>query len=41
MCWSTKSRNRPSFKIILTHLEIAAVEIASTPAETYFKTQVT
>lgn len=40
MCWNTKPRNRPSFKYILMHLDIAAVEIRSTPPETYFKTQV-
>ncbi|XP_069970757.1 mitogen-activated protein kinase kinase kinase 12 isoform X4 [Penaeus vannamei] len=39
MCWNTKPRNRPSFKYILMHLDIAAVEIRSTPPETYFKTQ--
>ncbi|RXG53950.1 Mitogen-activated protein kinase kinase kinase 12 [Armadillidium vulgare] len=39
MCWSTKPKNRPSFKYILMHLDIAAVEILSTPPETYFKTQ--
>lgn len=40
MCWNSKPRNRPSFKYILMHLDIAAVEIRSTPPETYFKTQV-
>ncbi|XP_076038121.1 uncharacterized protein LOC143023485 isoform X2 [Oratosquilla oratoria] len=39
MCWNSKPRNRPSFKYILMHLDIAAVEILSTPPETYFKTQ--
>ncbi|XP_066974993.1 mitogen-activated protein kinase kinase kinase 13 isoform X7 [Macrobrachium rosenbergii] len=39
MCWNNKPRNRPSFKYILMHLDIAAVEIRSTPPETYFKTQ--
>ncbi|XP_069938309.1 mitogen-activated protein kinase kinase kinase 13-A isoform X5 [Cherax quadricarinatus] len=39
MCWNSKPRNRPSFKYILMHLDIAAVEIRSTPPETYFKTQ--
>ncbi|KAK7044285.1 hypothetical protein SK128_019086 [Halocaridina rubra] len=41
MCWNNKPRNRPSFKYILMHLDIAAVEIRSTPPETYFKTQMT
>lgn len=38
-CWNLKSQNRPSFKHILSHLEIAAVEILSTPKDTYFTTQ--
>lgn len=28
-CWSTKPKNRPSFKIILSHLEIAGAELLS------------
>ena len=40
MCWNSKPRNRPSFKYILMHLDIAAVEIRSTPPDTYYKTQV-
>lgn len=39
MCWNAKPRNRPSFKYILMHLDIAAVEILSTPPETYAQTQ--
>ncbi|XP_023235625.1 mitogen-activated protein kinase kinase kinase 13-A-like isoform X1 [Centruroides sculpturatus] len=38
-CWSAKPRNRPSFRHILMHLDISAVEILSTPKEAYFKTQ--
>lgn len=38
-CWSSKPRNRPSFRHILMHLDIAAVEILSFPKETYFQTQ--
>jgi len=38
-CWSAKSRNRPSFKHILMHLEIAAVEVLSYQPDDYFKTQ--
>lgn len=38
-CWNHKPQNRPSFKHILSHLEIAAVEILSTPKDTYFRTQ--
>lgn len=40
-CWSAKPRNRPSFRHILMHLDIAAVEILSFPNETYFQTQAT
>uniref|UniRef100_T1IM54 Mitogen-activated protein kinase kinase kinase n=1 Tax=Strigamia maritima TaxID=126957 RepID=T1IM54_STRMM len=40
-CWSPKPRNRPSFRHILMHLDIAAVEILSFPKEDYFKTQAT
>ncbi|GFR00977.1 mitogen-activated protein kinase kinase kinase 12 [Trichonephila clavata] len=39
-CWSGKPRNRPSFRHIMMHLDIAAVEILSTPEEEYFQTQV-
>lgn len=39
-CWSAKPRNRPSFKQILIHLDIAAVEVLSSSPEDYFKTQV-
>ena len=38
-CWSSKPRNRPSFKHILMHLDIAAVEILSYKPEDYFRTQ--
>jgi len=38
-CWSAKPRNRPSFKHILLHLDIAAVEILSFKPEDYFRTQ--
>ncbi|KAH7982780.1 hypothetical protein HPB52_007095 [Rhipicephalus sanguineus] len=37
--WSPKPRNRPSFRHILMHLDIAAVEILSTPKESYFAAQ--
>ena len=39
-CWATKPRNRPSFKNILMHLDIASVEILSYQPQDYFKTQV-
>ncbi|XP_037504731.2 mitogen-activated protein kinase kinase kinase 13 [Rhipicephalus sanguineus] len=39
LCWSPKPRNRPSFRHILMHLDIAAVEILSTPKESYFAAQ--
>merc|ERR1712038_1559940 len=38
-CWSAKPRNRPSFRHILMHLDIAAVEILSVKPEDYFRTQ--
>lgn len=34
-----KPRNRPSFRQILLHLDIASADILSTPQETYFQTQ--
>lgn len=40
-CWSAKPRNRPSFKHIIMHLDIAAVEVLSSSPEEYFKTQAT
>ena len=39
-CWAAKPRNRPSFKHILMHLDIAAVEVLSYQPQDYFKTQV-
>uniref|UniRef100_A0A3P8QC28 Mitogen-activated protein kinase kinase kinase 12 n=1 Tax=Astatotilapia calliptera TaxID=8154 RepID=A0A3P8QC28_ASTCA len=38
-CWNCKPRNRPSFRQILLHLDIASADILSTPQETYFKSQ--
>ncbi|XP_058837677.1 mitogen-activated protein kinase kinase kinase 9 isoform X2 [Topomyia yanbarensis] len=40
-CWSPKPRNRPSFKIILTHLEIAGHELMRqcTEDQGYYETQ--
>ncbi|KAJ3586579.1 hypothetical protein NHX12_012976 [Muraenolepis orangiensis] len=38
-CWNVKPRNRPSFRQILLHLDIASADILSTPQETYFKSQ--
>lgn len=40
-CWNTKPKNRPSFRHIMMHVDIAAVEILSTPDDQYFQTQVT
>ncbi|KAL7032553.1 hypothetical protein ACKWTF_007345 [Chironomus riparius] len=34
-CWSVKPKNRPSFKIILSHLEIAGAEILSKYNDNY------
>ncbi|XP_063951496.1 mitogen-activated protein kinase kinase kinase 13-like [Lytechinus pictus] len=39
-CWSAKTRNRPSFRQILMHIDIAAVDFLSTPQEAYFDKQV-
>lgn len=39
LCWSVKPRNRPSFKIILNHLEIAGPELLKRSDEQYFLTQ--
>ncbi|XP_032812977.2 uncharacterized protein LOC116943840 isoform X1 [Petromyzon marinus] len=38
-CWNSKPRNRPSFRQILLHLEIAAADVLSTPLETFFHSQ--
>ncbi|XP_074515628.1 mitogen-activated protein kinase kinase kinase 13 [Sebastes fasciatus] len=37
--WQGKPRNRPSFRQILLHLDIAAADILGAPQETYFKSQ--
>lgn len=37
---NSKPRNRPSFRQILLHLDIASADVLSTPQETYFKSQV-
>ncbi|KAM9321543.1 mitogen-activated protein kinase kinase kinase 12 [Gastrophryne carolinensis] len=38
-CWNSKPRNRPSFRQILLHLDIASADVLSTPQETYFQSQ--
>lgn len=40
VCRNCKPRNRPSFRQILLHLDIASADVLSTPQETYFKSQV-
>lgn len=40
-CFSSKPRNRPSFKIILTHLDIASVELMQTFDDKYVERQKT
>lgn len=35
-----KPRNRPSFRQILLHLDIASADVLGAPQETYFKSQV-
>ncbi|XP_077072880.1 mitogen-activated protein kinase kinase kinase 13 isoform X1 [Siphateles boraxobius] len=37
--WQGKPRNRPSFRQILLHLDIASADLLGTPQETYFKSQ--
>lgn len=41
MCWQTKPKNRPSFKLIISHLEITLGQVSylSNPKE-YFRQQV-
>ncbi|XP_055307575.1 mitogen-activated protein kinase kinase kinase 13-A-like isoform X2 [Sitodiplosis mosellana] len=39
LCWSVKPRNRPSFKILLNHLEIAGPELLKQSEQEYFETQ--
>ncbi|XP_037938702.1 mitogen-activated protein kinase kinase kinase 13 isoform X2 [Teleopsis dalmanni] len=39
LCWKTKPRNRPSFKVILSHLDIAGPELLRTTEKQYFETQ--
>ncbi|KAF6041255.1 hypothetical protein EB796_000417 [Bugula neritina] len=38
-CWSTKPRNRPTFRHILMHLEIASSSLLGTDAEEFYETQ--
>ncbi|CAG0913572.1 unnamed protein product [Notodromas monacha] len=38
-CWALKPINRPSFRHILVHLDIAAVEILSLPMSEFHRTQ--
>ncbi|XP_021926576.1 mitogen-activated protein kinase kinase kinase 13 isoform X3 [Zootermopsis nevadensis] len=40
-CWNAKPRNRPSFKNILIHLDIASVEVLNRSPEDYLRTQAT
>lgn len=39
LCWSVKPRNRPSFKILLNHIEIAGPELLKKSEQEYFETQ--
>lgn len=41
LCWASKPRNRPSFRHIQGHLDIAAIEIMSKKNDDYFETQET
>lgn len=40
-CWAAKPRNRPSFKHIMMHLEIASSQVLAIAPDEYFKRQVT
>ncbi|XP_023179186.1 mitogen-activated protein kinase kinase kinase 13-A isoform X2 [Drosophila hydei] len=39
LCWKSKPRNRPSFRQILSHLEIAGPELLRKTEKQYFETQ--
>lgn len=39
-CWSIKPKTRPSFKVILQHLDIAAQEVLAESNEDYLTSQV-
>lgn len=39
-CWAAKSRNRPSFRQILMHLEIASPELLNFEQEDFIKSQI-
>ncbi|XP_068149815.1 mitogen-activated protein kinase kinase kinase 13 isoform X1 [Drosophila tropicalis] len=39
LCWKSKPRNRPSFRQILTHLDIAGPELLRKTEKQYFETQ--
>ncbi|WAR10849.1 M3K12-like protein [Mya arenaria] len=39
-CWSAKSRNRPSFRQILMHLEIASPELLNFQQDDFIKSQI-
>ncbi|XP_027843282.2 mitogen-activated protein kinase kinase kinase 13-A isoform X2 [Aphis gossypii] len=38
-CWAAKPRNRPSFKHIMMHLDIASSQVLASSPDEYFKTQ--
>lgn len=38
-CWSKKPKNRPSFRIILSHLEIASAELLMNSHDAYCEKQ--
>lgn len=39
LCWKVKPKNRPSFKLILSHLEIAGPQLLKQSDKQYFETQ--
>ncbi|EDO37575.1 predicted protein, partial [Nematostella vectensis] len=40
LCWNSKPKNRPSFRQVLMHIEIAATDVLRTPPNTFHDQQV-
>jgi len=40
LCWKSKPKNRPSFRQILMHIDIAAADVVAIPKKKYFNRQV-
>ncbi|XP_065654999.1 mitogen-activated protein kinase kinase kinase 12 isoform X2 [Hydra vulgaris] len=39
LCWNNKAKNRPSFRQILMHIDIAATDVLTMPKKKYFNKQ--